>query len=187
LFQNSNPGPAEVCLNRSERPEFLSAEQANSERESNPGGFQQIEPACRDRSRRPWPPIPRFPGEPGTPGDVAGTVQEFTAILKRKFAQEIMNDATAFKKHVVRLIRRELPPRRGRPANPALDAAVRMIEQGKTFRDVLRLQVPNFEQMDTYGRYLAEKGLREAIARRRGQRAVRAKVESRLSNSAGQS
>ena len=32
---------------------------------------------------------------------------------------------------------------------------------------MLRLQIPGFERLDTYGRYLAEKGLRAAIARRR--------------------
>ncbi len=43
-----------------------------------------------------------------------------------------------------------------------------MVEQeGKTVKDVLRLQIHDFDKMDTYGCYLAEKGLRAAIARRR--------------------
>jgi hypothetical protein len=44
-----------------------------------------------------------------------------------------------------------------------------MVEQGKTVKDVLRLQIPDFDKLDTYGCYLAEKGLRAAIARRRKQ------------------
>jgi hypothetical protein len=42
-----------------------------------------------------------------------------------------------------------------------------MIQQGKSIKEILRCQIPDFQQMDTYGRYLAEKGLRTAIARRR--------------------
>jgi hypothetical protein len=74
---------------------------------------------------------------------------------------------STFKKQVVRLLRRELPPRPGRPNDPRLDAAVRLVEQGKSVRQVLRLQIPGFEHLDFYGRYLAEKGLRAALARRR--------------------
>ena len=87
--------------------------------------------------------------------------------LKSRFAEEIARDPSGFKKRVVRLIRRELPPRPGRPNDPRLDAAVRLVEQGKSTRDVLRSQVPDFDEMDSYGRYLAEKGLRAALARRR--------------------
>jgi len=42
-----------------------------------------------------------------------------------------------------------------------------MVEQGRSVRDALRAQVPGLDAVDTYGRYLAEKGLRAAIARRR--------------------
>ncbi len=42
-----------------------------------------------------------------------------------------------------------------------------MIEQGRTIKEVLRSQITHFEKLDAYGRYLAEKGLRGAIARRR--------------------
>jgi hypothetical protein len=42
-----------------------------------------------------------------------------------------------------------------------------MIRQGKTIKEILRLQTPRFEELDVYGRYLAEKGLRMGITRRR--------------------
>jgi len=86
--------------------------------------------------------------------------------LKRDFAEEMAGDPTTFKKRVVSLIRRGLPPRRGRPNDPRFDVAILMIKQGKSVKDVLRTQIPNFDQMDTYGRYLAEKGLRFALVRR---------------------
>jgi hypothetical protein len=42
-----------------------------------------------------------------------------------------------------------------------------MFEQGTRIKEILRLQIPGFEKVDTYGRYLADKGLRAAITRRR--------------------
>ncbi len=91
----------------------------------------------------------------------------FTEQISREFAPEISRDPKTFKKSILRLVRRQLPPRRGRPNDPRIDAAVRMFEQGKRVKEILRLQIPGFEKVDTYGRYLADKGLRAAIARRR--------------------
>ena len=93
--------------------------------------------------------------------------RDFTAGLKRQFAEEITRRPRDFKKQVLWLIRRQLPPRRGRPNDPQIDAALAMLRQGKTVRQVLRVQVRGFNQLDTYGRYLAEKALRQAVARRR--------------------
>jgi hypothetical protein len=104
------------------------------------------------------------------PSSLEEAIRQFGNRLKRDFGGELARDPTIFKKQVVRLIRRELPPRPGRPNDPRLDAAVRMLEQGKSSKDVLRSQIPNFDEMDTYGRYLAEKGLRAALARRRESR-----------------
>jgi len=91
----------------------------------------------------------------------------FADQIKREFAAEISSDPKAFKTSVLRLLRRALPLRRGRPNNPRIDAAVRMLEQGKSVKEILRIQTRGFDKLDTYGRYLAEKGLRSAIARRR--------------------
>ena len=94
-------------------------------------------------------------------------LKTFSVQLRRDFAQEITLDARRFKSQVLKLVRRGLPPRPGRPNDPQIDAAVRLVQQGMSLKDVLRLQIPGFERLDTYGRYLAEKGLRAAIARRR--------------------
>jgi len=95
------------------------------------------------------------------------TIRDFADQLRRDFASEITRDPRDFKKRVLRLIRRELPPRRGRPASPEIEAALAMLRQGKSVRDVLRVQIRGFDQMDSYGRYLAEKALRQALSRRR--------------------
>jgi hypothetical protein len=100
-------------------------------------------------------------------GSLEAATRDFAARLKRNFSQEIARNPRDFKKQVLRLVRRTLPPRRGRPNNPHIDTAIRMIEQGKTTKEILRSQITDFEKLDTYGRYLAEKGLRGAIARRR--------------------
>ena len=100
-------------------------------------------------------------------GSLEAATRDFAARLKRNFSQEIARNPRDFKKQVLRLVRRTLPPRRGRPNNPHIDTAMRMIEQGKTTKEILRSQITDFEKLDTYGRYLAEKGLRGAIARRR--------------------
>jgi hypothetical protein len=94
-------------------------------------------------------------------------IQDFTGQLCQRFRQEISRNPRDFKKQVLRVIRRELPPGRGRPASPRIEAAIEMLQKGKTVREVLQEQVEGFEQVDAYGRYLMEKALRQAIARRR--------------------
>ena len=122
LFQNSNPGPARVCLSHT---------------------------------------------------SVEAAVSEFASFVKIHFVERITADPRGFKKIVLRLVRRELPPKRGRPNDPQIDSAVQLVQQGKTVKQVLRLQIPGFDKLDTYGRYLAEKGLRAAIARRGKRTAAR--------------
>ncbi len=92
--------------------------------------------------------------------------QNFAEQLRKNFAQEITCDPKALRTAVVRFLRRALPLRRGRPNDPRIDAAVRMRDQGRSVKEILRLQIPGFDQRDAYERYLAEKGLRTAITRR---------------------
>ena len=108
------------------------------------------------------------------------TLRKFAARLRSDFADEIARDPAGFKKHVLKLIRRQLPPRPGRPNDPRIDAALIMVSQGKSLKQVLRSQVPGFDQMDTYSRYLAEKGLRTAIARRCGSRRKRGADQQKI-------
>ncbi len=103
---------------------------------------------------------------------------DFAEQLQREFAHEITSDPKAFKTYLIRLLRRTLPPKRGRPNDPRIDAAMQMIEQGRTIKDVLRSQITHFEKLDAYGRYLAEKGLRGAIARRRRRSTARNPLSS---------
>jgi hypothetical protein len=93
--------------------------------------------------------------------------REFAARLQRDYAEEIARTPREFKKRVLRQLRRHLPPRRGRPTDPKTEAALALLRQGKSVREILRLQIRGFDQLDTWGRMLAEKSLRQAISRRR--------------------
>ena len=93
--------------------------------------------------------------------------REFAAQVRMECQEELVRDPKALRTAVLELVRRELPLRRGRPNDPRIDAAVRMLEQGKSVKEILRLQTRGFDKLDTYGRYLVEKGLRAAISRRR--------------------
>ena len=104
--------------------------------------------------------------KPTSAQHIEQTISEYVSELRSRFREQSERDPAGFKKQVVRLVRRHLPPRPGRPNDPRIDTAVRMVEQGKTVKDVLRLQIPEFDSLDAYGRYLAEKGLRTAITRR---------------------
>jgi len=93
-------------------------------------------------------------------------VRDFVALVRCECGEDLERDTKTLRAAVLRLVRRELPLRRGRPNDPRIDAAVRMREQGKSIKEILELQTRNFDKVDTYGRYLAEKGLRTAVTRR---------------------
>jgi hypothetical protein len=111
--------------------------------------------------------LPLRPFEVALAERLAALTREFVARLRQDCAEELARNPKALRAAVLRLVRVELPLRRGRPNDPRIDAAIRMLEQGKTVKEVLRFQTRGFERLDTYGRYLAEKGLRAAIARRK--------------------
>jgi hypothetical protein len=111
--------------------------------------------------------------------DPAKTVEEFASALRREFRDDFAQDARAFRYRIIQLVRRALPLRRGRPPDETLNAAWEMRKQGKSVREVLGNLIPNFEELDLYLRYLAEKGLRQALARRDHWEAARKKKRHR--------
>jgi hypothetical protein len=107
------------------------------------------------------------PPEEHTLQRLEALVGDFIASVRRECVEELASDPKALRAVVLRLVRRSLPLRRGRPNDPRLDAAMVMLEQGKKVSEILRSQSRGFDRLDNYGRYLAEKGLRAAISRRR--------------------
>jgi hypothetical protein len=67
-----------------------------------------------------------------TSTSIEAAVCDFASFLKFHFADEFAADPRKFKKWVIRAVHTELPPRRGRPNDPRIDAAFKMIQQGKT-------------------------------------------------------
>ena len=92
--------------------------------------------------------------------------RRFADRLKKMFSTEITRNAVTFKKLVLRLVRRALPPRPGHRNDPQIDAAIQLLQQGKTVRDVLQMQIPDFEKMDSYARILSDRGLRKSLGAR---------------------
>lgn len=103
---------------------------------------------------------------PGRATRLEALARDFAHRLRREFAQEIASSPREFKKRVVGLIRRELPPGPGRPGDPRYDQAARMADQGKTVAAILRCQDPQFDALDPWTRMLASRGLRAALRRR---------------------
>ena len=63
------------------------------------------------------------------PESLESTFEQFLARLKMNFPHQIQQAPADFKKGVLRALRRELPPRRGRPNDPRVDAALGMLAQ----------------------------------------------------------
>jgi hypothetical protein len=120
----------------------------------------------RHRQQENFAPSPAVSPDPRPLARVEAATRDFVARIRREFPQELAHDPKELRTAVLRQVRQTLPLRRGRPNDPRIDAAMRMREQGKSVKEILRLQIRGFDKLDTYGRYLAEKGLRTAIARR---------------------
>jgi hypothetical protein len=67
----------------------------------------------------------------------------------------IRSNARNFCSDLLGIIRAQFPLRRGRPSDPLLDEAYRMVEQGRSVPQVARIQFPDW------------KGLGQAVRRRR--------------------
>ena len=84
-----------------------------------------------------------------------------------EFARAMNDDPRAFRADLIRAIRAQLRLRRGRHSDPKLDHAYELLRQGQSVAAVLRSQIPAYESLDPYTKYLAERGLRQAAARRK--------------------
>jgi len=68
------------------------------------------------------------------------------------------------------VVKRQFPLKAGRPGDPLIDKACELVRRGKSVMRVLREQIKNWNTLDPYTRYLAAKGLRQAVARWEKQR-----------------
>jgi hypothetical protein len=96
-------------------------------------------------------------------------VSAFADSLRNDLAFSIVISASlrGFRADLLRATKGQFPLRRGRPTDPLIDAACDRVREGNSVPEVLRSQIPNWRKLDPYTRYLAAKGLRQAVARRK--------------------
>jgi hypothetical protein len=121
------------------------------------------------KSRSPAPSPSRRTLQPDEYRKLLRRCNTFAGTLRhdRDFAQSIRADPAGFRADLESAMRVQFPMRRGRPTDPQLDAACRMVGEGKSVPEVLRTQIPGWDSLDPYARYLTAKGLRQAVVRRK--------------------
>lgn len=100
-------------------------------------------------------------------------VKAFARKLTRQFQDEIRSDPRQFKKRVIEVLRRSLPPFGGRPTDESVTTAANMRANQEEWLAVYRAVIPNHSQMDSAARSHAESNLRSAVRSRRNARARR--------------
>lgn len=97
-------------------------------------------------------------------------VKRFARRLCRIFAGEISSDPRTFKKGVIEILRRHLPPFAGRPTEESITMAATLREKSREWPEVYRLVIPGHSELDPATRRQAESNLRSAIRSRRNAR-----------------
>ena len=82
----------------------------------------------------------------------------------------IRSDLRAFREDLLFAVKKQFKLKAGRPSDPLIDKACELVRGGKSVPRVLREQIKNWGTLDAYTKYLAAKGLRQAVARREKQR-----------------
>ncbi len=110
-------------------------------------------------------------GDPETPKrrrpNLDRTMRQFAARLKRKFAGEIQQNPTTFKRRAVHSLKLNLPPGPGRPSHANVTRAVGMRDAGKNWQEIYPECIPNFANLDPASRQVARWNLRAAVRSRR--------------------
>ncbi len=108
--------------------------------------------------------------------DLDRTIRQIAACLKRDFAAEIARDAAAFKRRAVHRLKLHLPPGPGRPCLESVTRAADMRSQGKPWREIYHVCIPDYAKLDPASRQVAQWNLRNAVRSRRNSRRRRSKA-----------
>ena len=112
-------------------------------------------------------PAPKGLGFGARPLDLERAVSLFAARLRRNHAEEIRRDARKFKRRVVSILRRKMPPFAGRPTGKAITRAIELRKQCQTWQDIYPQCISDHAGLDPAERRQAESNLRAAIKSRR--------------------
>ena len=113
-------------------------------------------------------------------GKLERLARRFSERLKCHFAEEIRQDPRSFKKRVVTLVRRALPPFGGRPPENAIDRAIELRKLGQRWKEVYAQVIPDHAHLDSAARCRAESNLRAALRSRRNARKRRNRARSKF-------
>ena len=112
--------------------------------------------------------------------DLDRTVRRFAAKLRSAYAEEIGHAPRKFKKRVVTLLRRNLPPFAGRPSETSITVAMKLLQEGSAWGEIYPQVIAGHSSMEPAVRRQAESNLRAAVRSRRNARRRR-KHQQRLS------
>ncbi len=121
------------------------------------------------------------PGEgirTGRDTDLERTVRQFAAKLRSTHAEEIGQDPRKFKKRVVTLLRRNLPPFAGRPSEASITAAIQLQKEGRTWKEIYPQVIEGHSTMDLVTRRQAESNIRSGVRSRRNAARRRKRLRS---------
>jgi hypothetical protein len=97
-------------------------------------------------------------------------VKTFATRLRKLFADEIAAEPRGFKKRVIEILKRSLPPFAGRPTEDSITIAIQLRAEGRSWPEVYSQVIVNHDKLDTANRRLAELNLRSALRARRNAR-----------------
>jgi hypothetical protein len=110
----------------------------------------------------------------GTPGSVKSgganlprVMKRIAADLMRRFPLMISEDPKRFKKQAVYHLKRNLPPRPGRPMEDAISKAIEMRNQGYPWKQIYPVCIANHAVLPPAERRVAQDNLRAARRSRR--------------------
>lgn len=102
-----------------------------------------------------------------SPQTLERRVTKFAQRLSRLHPDEIGRDPKKFKRRVISILRRKLPPFAGRPAEESITRAAALREKGHEWREIYPMCIPNHIDLIATDRRHAESNLRAALRSRR--------------------
>jgi hypothetical protein len=107
--------------------------------------------------------------------DLERTVLGFARRLRNEYRECLLSDQAArkFKKRVVSILRRNLPPFAGRPPEEPVTHAIQLCKAGAAWKQVCPEVIPGYPNLDPLRSRQAESNLRAAVRSRRNARRQR--------------
>ena len=133
--------------------------------ESHTSAVMATVTAARPQAVAPKPPLPPHHGRAKSSLDQY--VRRFASRLLLEYGTDVSRDPKGFKKRVVALLRRNLPPFAGRPTEAAITLAINLRKKGLEWSAIYPSCIPRHASLPPAERQIAESNLRAARRSRR--------------------